>query len=705
MFNAPSSFPVAAGRDVAFSASGYASDGSYVISCSDATSVDASKLMVVRSDCFFTVSVLASAEAGDTSFTVPLMSTGGDSHSASFTIAIGPVSDISFSAPTTPLSVPSGNFRHFDVSGYASDGNYGITCRYQTPLHPLISRVNALAPGTTTPTGTASGCLVTVYAGNTAGSASLSVIYNSTGGDEMTGVVPISVVSSSALTFTPPTRLGLRVGRTIAINARLYARDGINAITCSDAEDLEAKITNITRDGCVYRVTVGNTAGATHFTVPYRSSSGAQLRGRIQLTIGEASSDIDFTAPIGINMAANDFITIDAASYATDGRHSITCGEVSVGHALITTTQTQITATQSSCSVDVRSLGTTGTATFTVPLRSSGGDTHDAEFTILIGAVPTLGSSCADGTFVDVTANPRVPGTNNDLVEDCWSLVAAQHHWATVAANNGLSSSFLRNWGTGTPDQRKIDMWEGITVANGRVTAIDIGRTSMEGSVSGTIPTELANLGALTALGISGHQLTGAIPAALGSLTSLTSLDLSGNSLSGEIPSQLASLTALTSLDLSGNALSGEIPTQLGSLTALTQFYLNSNQLTGTIPTQLGSLTALTHLFLGGNQLTGSVPAQFASLTALDSLGICANYLTGALPTALRTGVTLLGYATADGYDPIACQTASDIQYEAPTGLTVARSNMLTIDASDYATDGRYTISCSDPTGISASLA
>ena len=43
------------------------------------------------------------------------------------------------------------------------------------------------------------------------------------------------------------------------------------------------------------------------------------------------------------------------------------------------------------------------------------------------------------------------------------------------------------------------------------------------------------------------------------------------NNLSGSLPTQLGALTALTIMTLNGNSLSGSLPTQLGALTALSR--------------------------------------------------------------------------------------------------------------------------------------
>ncbi len=666
------SLSVVAGRNLVFVAAGYPSEGTPT-ACADASGVDTAKITVTRNPfsharggCTFRVTATASAVLGATSFTSVLTFAGG-SRTVTFPVNITPASNIIFTAPPGGLSIPVGQFRNFDVSSYAKDSDYTITCRFSAASrHSLIASVAN------------TGCDFTVRAGRTAGSATLSVIYNSYSGGffpigELTAEIPIRVTSTSALTFTPPSNLAVRIDQTIGINARLYATDGANAVSCGTATDATANITVQSPVGCSYRVTAGSTVGAASFVVPYTSSSGSTLNGRIDIAILGARSDIDFTAPSGLSVRTGGVIRINALDYASDGAFNLSCGTITQSHALI------FSINDNGCSITLTMGNVAGTATFEVPYTSTGGDTHDGVFTIVIGNVPTLSATgCTDGTYVDTTANPRVTGANNDLVEDCQALVAAQNQWARVAANNNLRSIyFIRNWGTGTPAQQKIASWEGVTVTSGRVTAVEIDNTGEEDGISGTIPTQLGNLTALTTLDISNNQLTGSIPTQIGSLTALTSLDLSANELTGSIPTQIGSLTALTSLDLSDNQLSGAIPTQIGSLTALTQLYLNSNQLTGSVPTQIGTITTLT------------------------TLAICANRLTGALPTALRTGVTLSGYPVADGYDPIACQ--SNIVFAAPTNLRVARNSTLEINALSHITESSiYTVSCGDATGVDA---
>ena len=105
------------------------------MSCGDATGVDNTKLTSVShtgSSCTFTVDpidALASSLQGDTSFTVPLSSTGGDSSSAAFTVNIGPDSTITYSAPT--LKVGRNRTFVIDVLSYATEASassYVISC-------------------------------------------------------------------------------------------------------------------------------------------------------------------------------------------------------------------------------------------------------------------------------------------------------------------------------------------------------------------------------------------------------------------------------------------------------------------------------------------------------------------------------------------------------------------------------------------------
>ena len=242
-------------------------------------------------------------------------------------------------------------------------------------------------------------------------------------------------------------------------------------------------------------------------------------------------------------------------------------------------------------------------------------------------------AGCTDGTFVhsDYT---RINGSNNDIFDDCETLVAMQRALAAQTSNNSLAhDNPLRLWGTAT--QQKLTLpsilfgagisgsaWGGVTVGQSGATARITGLT-LSGIQSTAIPSQLGNLTALTTLTISDSEIT-SLPTQIGSLTGLTRLDLSDNRLTS-LPTQIGSLTGLTRLDLSDNRLTS-LPTQIGSLTNLTNLFLSDNSLTS-LPAQIGSLTNLQQLLLSNNSLT-TLPTQIGSLTNLVQLWLNGNSFT-----------------------------------------------------------------------------
>ena len=454
-------------------------------------------------------------------------------------------------------------------------------------------------------------------------------------------------------------------------------------------------------------------------------------------------SNIVFTAPTGLSVGIGRVLVIDAAEYAPDGNFTVSC-------AAATGVDSKITITNVGCSYAITPGSTAGTASFTVPYTSAGGDTENGTISVTISNTSTESpvvaldaGGCTDGTFVDLTANPRVTGANNDLVEDCQALVAIQNHWAAVAANRKWPSwQPLRNWGVGTT--QKINNWPGVNVFNKRVTGLTLQHSDSSGdpinnilSIHGTLPAELGNLTAMERLLLDNNILIGDIPTELGNLTNFTDLYLFKNKLTGTIPTVLGTLTGMIDLEIHENQLTGTIPTQLGDWADLEYLYLNDNRLSGSIPSQLGSLTELYDLHLNNNLLTGTIPQQLSGLTTVESLriqnnrltgsiptqlgslsntlvtgaglGICDNYLTGAIPTALRT--KLRDYPAASGYDPIACQNAgspptatSDITYTPPALVPIEAGRSEIIDALAYVNDDPFTITCADATGKTASL-
>lgn len=173
-----------------------------------------------------------------------------------------------------------------------------------------------------------------------------------------------------------------------------------------------------------------------------------------------------------------------------------------------------------------------------------------------------------------------------------------------------------------------VSQWHGVTVANNRVTSLQLGGNNL----NGTIPRAMGDLTELTLLQLENNSLQGNIPAEIGNLTNLESLRLEQNSLSGEIPLTIGNLDNLSILRLFSNDLTGEIPTSIENLSHLTQLYLFDNQLNGIIPAGLWNLVNLIELRLNANGLSGTLPAEIGNLTLLKRLVLSNNNFSGMLP-------------------------------------------------------------------------
>ncbi len=102
----------------------------------------------------------------------------------------------------------------------------------------------------------------------------------------------------------------------------------------------------------------------------------------------------------------------------------------------------------------------------------------------------------------------------------------------------------------------------------------------------------------------------------------------------------------VTGIDLAGewnseerrydrHGLNGELPGEIGQLANLQHLDLGINLLTGEIPAEIGRLANLRSLNLQINMFTGEIPAELGQLSSLRSLGLSSNQLTGEIPPAL----------------------------------------------------------------------
>lgn len=219
-------------------------------------------------------------------------------------------------------------------------------------------------------------------------------------------------------------------------------------------------------------------------------------------------------------------------------------------------------------------------------------------------------------------------------------------------STNGKDWTHSENWLSEAP----LGQWYGVTTdPDGSVTALDLTGNNLSGglpsglgdlsglgslqlsknSLTGPIPAELASLANLNRLDLSENDLTGAIPADIGQLTGLVHLSLRENGLTGPIPPEFGRLSRLERLLLSFNDLSGPIPGEIGQLAGLKELNLNSNNLSGRIPAELGQLSDLQSMFFARNSLTGPIPAELGQLSSLIRLSLARNGLSGSIPPEL----------------------------------------------------------------------
>ena len=249
--------------------------------------------------CSFTITPISSLSQslqGNATFTITFTSDGGHSITRTITVDVGPDSTIVFTPPASNLAIAASRTRTIDVSSYAADGSYTITCGTITESSALISL------------GSQNGCSIPVTSAGTMGTATISIPYASSGGHTLTSTLSIDVGAASSIVFTAPTGLKVGTNRTQRIDALDYATDGGYTITCGTATNTAANVptsgtvalTSVVRDssgnGCGYTITPTATQGTATFTIPYTSAGGDTANGNISIMVGPPSN-IVYTSP------------------------------------------------------------------------------------------------------------------------------------------------------------------------------------------------------------------------------------------------------------------------------------------------------------------------------------------------------------------------------------------------------------------------
>ncbi|KAJ4830611.1 hypothetical protein Tsubulata_047264, partial [Turnera subulata] len=166
--------------------------------------------------------------------------------------------------------------------------------------------------------------------------------------------------------------------------------------------------------------------------------------------------------------------------------------------------------------------------------------------------------------------------------------------------------------------------WAGVKCEGNRVTVLRLPGVAL----TGTLPSGIfSNLTEIRTLSLRLNSLTGPLPSDLADCKTLRNLYLQGNRFSGEIPAFLFQLGDLVRLNLASNNFSGEIPTGLDKLKRLRTLYLENNQLSGSIPAL--EVKKLEQFNVSFNQLNGSIPARFKGfeLSAFEGNSLCGKPL------------------------------------------------------------------------------
>ena len=260
------------------------------------------------------------------------------------------------------------------------------------------------------------------------------------------------------------------------------------------------------------------------------------------------------------------------------------------------------------------------------------------------------------------------------LARDCATLLGL--HDALVG-NATLSPA----WSVNTD----IDDWDGITVEDMRVEALQLGNKNL----NGTLPSELGDLDALTNLQLNVNQLSGPIPRKLGELANLLYISISDNELTGPIPMELGKLKKIRNLSIVNNQLSGSIPDSLGEMVALESLYLSSNQLSGPIPDALSELENLHSIQLTRNKLTGPIPMELGNLTQLTLLNLGHNQLSGSIPASLGEIATLTDLRLQ--YNQLTGQIPDTLSQLSALEVLYLSDNQLTGDVPDFSDKPKLT--------------
>ena len=668
-FTPPAANPiVSAGRSITINAADYASVASgYTIACQAATSVDTVKISSVTlaaNTCNYTASINRTAYSttpganNTASFTVNYTASAGSTQTGVITLAITPESNIVFTAPTGLIVARNNTLVINAANHFTENAAYVVSCA--NAVNVDTTRIASLSR---------SGCTFTVdpvdtLAANLQGETTFDVPLSSTGGSRVTATFTVNIGTDSTITQSADAPATLTRGKTVRGATRLWILDASAWVSDHDYEIscLDALLPNTsfisqaTRSGCTYTLTIAGTEGSGQFvTFRFNSTGGAPTFSFSPNIVIGPDSDIAITPPTGLRVSRNRTLTIDAQQYASDNAaYTISCGEATITDAAKLASVTQ-DISEDGCKFTIDPIDTytidairaNNNAAFTIPYTSQGGDTETATVTVEIIADTSL-------TFTP----PAAP------------IIVARNF--TVQIDAGKSGEYVTESAA-------------YAVSCRDATGVDAAKITVTRSNSGDgctftvdpIDTLAPNLLGTTSFNVPITSASGAAVAAA------FTIDIR--------PDSAIAFTPPTDLTVGRNRT---LTIDASSYAADGSFELSCLDAIGIDTAKLASVTRPT---AATDPDTCSFTVDPIDTYTIDTVDPANNIATF---TVLYISS---GGASDTGEVSVTIGPDSNITFTAPTGLAVARNAALAIDASPHATDNSaYAITCGDATGVDA---
>ncbi len=182
------------------------------------------------------------------------------------------------------------------------------------------------------------------------------------------------------------------------------------------------------------------------------------------------------------------------------------------------------------------------------------------------------------------------------------------------------------NWSNPWRLNQKVTTWNGVTIENQRVVALNLSNRRLVGQ----LPSSLNTLSELRDLNISSNNLTGDLYM-LTSLSSLKSFNMAATKYKdsyGNVPSIFGQMRQLTALNIAQNGFTAPISDTTGFflLTNLEELYIHSNRFTAVMQNEFGNFRKLKKFHLANNRFSGTLPTSLRNLTQLEEFYLANNY-------------------------------------------------------------------------------